>query len=217
MEQPDPVRALLADSDKDARAALCVALEAAGFVVAAEAEDAASAIRAAVHEKPELCLVDLDLRGDGLNAIAVITRRQRGATVVALNGSADGNRMVAALDRGASGYLLKEMSADELSRSLRAALKGEPAIPRSMVPTLIAHVRSRPPRRIALPDGPGVELTAREWDVAALARNDLSTGEIALRLGLSPVTVRRHLASIASKLGAVNRAEAVRLLKLFGR
>jgi two-component system, NarL family, nitrate/nitrite response regulator NarL len=217
MEQPNPVRALLADSDEDARAALCVALEAAGFVIAAEAEDAASAIRAAAHEKPELCLVDLDLRGDGLKAIAVITRRQRAATVVALSGSADGNRMVAALDRGASGYLLKEMSADELSRSLRAALKGEPAIPRNMLPTLIEHVRSRPQRRISLPDGHGVELTVREWDVAALVRDDLTTSEIARRLGLSPVTVRRHLASIAAKLGAANRTEAVRLLKLVGR
>jgi DNA-binding NarL/FixJ family response regulator len=217
MEHPDPVRVLLADSDQESRSALHAALEAGGFVVAAESEDAASAIRDAAREKPELCLVDLDLRGDGLNAIATITRRLRAATIVALSAVADGNRMVAALDRGASGYLLKNMPPDELSRSLRAALKGEPAIPRSMVPTLIEHVRSRPQRRITLPDGPGVELTAREWDVAALARNDLSTGEIARRLGLSPVTVRRHLASITAKLGAANRTEALRLLKLLGR
>jgi DNA-binding NarL/FixJ family response regulator len=217
MDQPEAARVLIADSDQDSRAALRAALEAGGFVVAAEAHDAVSAIGAAVREKPDLCLVDLDLRGDGLNAVAAITRRLRAAPIVALSDAADGSRLVAALDRGASGYLLKDMPPDELCRSLRAALRGEPAIPRSMVPTLIDHVRSRPQRRISLPDGPDVELTAREWNVAVLARSDLSTVEIAHRLGLSPVTVRRHLASITAKLGAPNRAEAVRLLKLVER
>lgn len=217
MSQSDAVRVLLADADEESRATLRAALEHDGFVVCAEADDATSAAGAAAGERPDLCLVDLDLPGGGLSAVATIAQRQQASIVVVLSASPNGDGMVAALERGASGYLLKDMPPDELCRSLRAALRGEPAIPRSMVPALIDHVRSRPQRRISLPDGPGVELTAREWDVAVLARNDLSTVEIAHRLGLSPVTVRRHLASITAKLGAPSRAEAVSLLKLAGR
>jgi DNA-binding NarL/FixJ family response regulator len=85
-----------------------------------------------------------------------------------------------------------------------------------MLPALIEQVRGRPQRQIALPDGP-VELTVREWDVAELLRDGLSTAEIAGRLGVSPVTVRRHMGSVLRKLGAPDRQAAVRALRVSGR
>jgi non-specific serine/threonine protein kinase len=93
---------------------------------------------------------------------------------------------------------------------------GEPALSRAMVPALIRHVRGRPQRRISMPDGP-VELTAREWDVAELLRDGLNTVEVGHRLGVSPVTVRRHAASLMHKFGAADRQAVVRVLKMFAR
>jgi DNA-binding NarL/FixJ family response regulator len=78
------------------------------------------------------------------------------------------------------------------------------------------QVRSRPRRQITMPEGP-VELTAREWEVSTLLRNGFTTREIAGRLGLSPVTVRRHVSSILKKLGAGDRQAAVRTLTLSDR
>jgi DNA-binding NarL/FixJ family response regulator len=77
-------------------------------------------------------------------------------------------------------------------------------------------VRSRPERRIQMQEGP-VELTAREWEVSMLLRNGFTTREIAVRLGLSPVTVRRHVSSVLKKLGARDRQAAVRVLTLSDR
>jgi DNA-binding NarL/FixJ family response regulator len=73
-----------------------------------------------------------------------------------------------------------------------------------------------PKRQVSMPTGP-VILTAREWDVAELLRDGFNTVEISQRLGISPVTVRRHIASILKKLGTANRTAAVRALKLFAR
>jgi DNA-binding NarL/FixJ family response regulator len=108
------------------------------------------------------------------------------------------------------------MPSGELAKTLRAARNGEPALSRAMLPALIQQVRGRPQRRLALPGGP-VELTVREWDVAELLRDGLNTAEIAGRLGVSPVTVRRHMASVLKKLGTPDRQAAVRALRASGR
>src|SRR5438067_12408518 len=105
------------------------------------------------------------MRGNGLNAIAAVARRSPATAIVVLTVSPDAADLLAALERGASGYLLKGMPSGELAKTLRAARNGEPALSRAMLPALIEQVRGRPPRRIALPHG-RIELTVREWDVA---------------------------------------------------
>jgi DNA-binding NarL/FixJ family response regulator len=207
---------LIGDTNAAFRAGIRAALEPAGFVIVAEAADTTSTVAAAVTTRPDICLIDIDMVGNGMNAVAAIARRVPGSTIVVLTTSSDSADLLAALKRGASGYLLKGIPAEGLAKTLLAARLGEPALSRAMVPALIDQVRNRTQRRITLPDGP-IELTGREWDVAELLRDGLTTVEIARRLSLSPVTVRRHAASLLKKLGVPNRAAAVRALKMFGR
>jgi DNA-binding NarL/FixJ family response regulator len=124
--------------------------------------------------------------------------------------------VVNAFTRGASGYLLKGISGDRLATTLRAAHRGEPALARSLVPHLVTEIRRGSGRRLALPGGP-VTLTPREWEVGELLCDELSTAEIADRLGLSPVTVRRHVGLLLHKLGAQSRQVAVDLLRAHRR
>ena len=188
------------------------ALEGDGFVIVAEASDAVSAVSAAARHRPDICLVDAALRGNGLNAVATIARRSPAITIVVLAIASDSAGLLDALERGASGYLLKGISPDELAKALRATRRGEAALSRAMLPALIDQIRGRPQRRLTMPEGRGT-LTLREWEVAEFLRDGLSTGEIAGRLGLSPVTIRRHVSSVLKKLGAPDRQAAVRVLK----
>jgi len=207
-----PISILIGDSDAAFRRRVRAALEADGFVIVAEARDASSAVSAAARHRPDICLVDAALRGNGLNAIAAIARESPAIVIVVFATSSDSAGLVAALQRGASGYLLKSIASDELGKALRATRQGEAALSRAMLPVLIDQVRARSRRRVTLPEGRS-ELTGRESDVAALLSDGLSTGEIAGRLGLSPVTVRRHVGSMVRKLGAADRQAAVRVLK----
>jgi two-component system nitrate/nitrite response regulator NarL len=208
---PGAISVLIADPQSAFRAGIRAALEADGFVVVAEAADAAATVSNAVNTRPDICLLEVVMPGNGLNAIAAIARRSPATTIVVLTVSSDHEDVLAALERGASGYLLKGTPAGELAKTLRAARNGEPALSRAMLPALIQQVRGRPRRRIALPEGP-VELTVREWDVAELLRDGLNTAEIAVRLGVSPITVRRHMAAVLKKLGVPDRQAAVRAL-----
>lgn len=191
-------------------------LERRGFTVVAEASTVDDALALAVREDPDLCLVGMQLPGGGLAAVARIVKAVPATAVVVLAAEAADGDVVAALERGALGYLQEDLGDDDLAASLRAAARGEPALSRALVPLLVDHVRRGTRRRVVLPSGV-VQLTAREWDVGELLRDGHPTREIAERLGLSPVTVRRHVALLLKKLGAPDRSAAVELLKLFSR
>jgi DNA-binding NarL/FixJ family response regulator len=166
--------------------------------------------------RADICLIELELPGDGLLAIGRIARSSPETLIVVLSRSERAEDVVNAFTRGASGYLLKGISGERLAASLGAAHRGESAVSRSLVPFLVDEVRRGSERRIALPGGP-VTLTRREWEVGGLLDEGLSTGEIADRLGVSPVTVRRHVGLLLQKLGAETRDEAVELLRAHGR
>jgi DNA-binding NarL/FixJ family response regulator len=191
------------------------ALEAHGFVVVAEAGDAAQAIASAVRLRPDLCLLEIELPGGGLSAIARIARAAPRALIIVLSRSSRAEDVVTAVSRGASGYLLKGLSGERLASTVRAALAGEPAVSRSLVPHLVEEIRRESVRRLTLQDG-AVTLTPREWEVGELLVAENSTAEIAERLGVSPVTVRRHVGELLRKLGAESREEAVETLRAFG-
>lgn len=205
---------LVADGNPLRRAGVREGLEAYGLEVVAAAADAASAVAAAEQVRPDICLIDLDLPGSAMSAISQIATRLPSATIVVLADAPNPAEMIAALERGASGYLLREIGDHDLARSLRAAHEGEPAVPRALVSHLLDHVRSGPRGRAA--GGGPVALTPREWDVAGLVQAGLPTEEIAARLGLSPVTVRRHISSLLRKSGAARRSELADALRTFG-
>jgi len=207
---------LIADNKPPLRRGVRDALEADGFVVVAEAADAATAIAAATRLRPDICLIEPELPGEGFNAIGRIAKASPKTLIVVLSEADRAEDVVAAFTRGASGYLLKGLSGERLASTLRAALHGEPALSRSLVPYLVDEVRRGSVRRLVLPSG-SVTLTSREWEVGELLRDGQSTAEIAERLGVSPVTVRRHVSLLLQKIGAKSREDAVETLRTYGR
>jgi two-component system, NarL family, nitrate/nitrite response regulator NarL len=207
---------LIADADAAYRRGVRSALERHGFVVVAETDDAASAAAIASRLRPDICLLELELPGDGLNALARIAKAAPRTLVVVLTESDRADDVVTAFARGASGYLLKGIGGNQLATTLRAAYEGEPPLSRSLVPHLVDEIRRGSTRRVALPGGV-VTLTPREWEVGEMLREGLSTAEIADRLGVSPVTVRRHVGLLLRKLGAEDREDAVEMLRTHGR
>jgi DNA-binding NarL/FixJ family response regulator len=161
-------------------------------------------------------VIEIELPVEGLNAIGRIARASPETLIVVLSRSDHSEDVVTAFARGAAGYLLKGISGERLASTLRGAYHGEPPLSRSLVPYLVDEIRRGSIRRITLPSGP-VTLTPREWEVGQLLREGRSTTEIAEVLGVSPITVRRHVGLLLTKLGAENRDAAVELLRAYGR
>ena len=178
-----------------------------------EAADAASAVDAAVRERPDVCLLGLDALGQGLSAANEIAARVPTAAVILLTNRLDEEEFMAAMRAGASGYLTNSLDPARLTHVVEGAVRGEPAVPRKFVSRLLDELRARERRRSVVIEGRGrVALTTREWDVVELLLRSATTAEIAAELGVAPVTVRRHLGSVEQKLGVTTRAEVVELL-----
>jgi DNA-binding NarL/FixJ family response regulator len=205
---------LIADDHPPTRAGIRSSLEADGFVVCEEVADAPSAVEAAIRERPDLCLLDIHMPGNGISAAREISTRVPETAVVVLTVSRNDDDVFDALRAGASGYLLKDMDAARLPVALKGVLKGEAALPRRLVARLVDEFRERGrQRRVPILAERGALLTSREWEVLELMRTGLTTAQISERLFISPTTVRSHVAAILRKLGAADRQAALRLLE----
>jgi DNA-binding NarL/FixJ family response regulator len=185
------------------------------FEICAEAQDAAGAVQAALHERPDVCLLDLSMPGGGMAAVWEIASRLPEAKIVILTVSDNDASLFAALRAGVHGYLLKTMDLNRLPDTLDGVRHGEAAMQRTLVARVLDHFHRREPRWREVA-GAGRErwrLTSREWEVLDLLAQGLSTAEIAERLVLSPSAVRVHVASIVRKLGVPDRAAAVELFR----
>lgn len=190
-----------------------VALERSGdFRVCAEAADANAAVEAAKRTRPDVCILDINMPGNGIAAASQITSALPDTAVVMLTVSRQDDDLFDALRAGASGYLLKGMDEARLGETLQRVLAGEAMLPGTLVARLVEEFRDRETRRIAVPDGQSARLTGREWDVLELMRKGASTTEIAERLFVSTTTVRSHVSTILRKLGVPTREAAIRLL-----
>jgi DNA-binding NarL/FixJ family response regulator len=178
-----------------------------------EAADAKSAVSAAVRDRPDVCLLGLELDGQSLHVVSEIISKVPSAAVILLTDRLDEEEFMAAVRAGASGYLTQSLDPKRLPYVVRGALRGEPAVPRKFVSRLLDELRTRERRRsVVLADRGRVSLTTREWEVVELLLRSASTSEIATQLGVAPVTVRRHVGSVERKLGVSTRAEVVALL-----
>lgn len=176
--------------------------------------DARAAVEAARRERPDVCLLDIHMPGDGIRAAETIARELPVTAVVMLTVSRTDRDLFDALRAGASGYLLKDIDPARLPLALHGVLDGEAALPRRLVALLIEEFRERKRRRrIPLVGRRSVELTDREWEVLELMRRGLTTQEIGDRLFISPVTVRTHVSAILRKLHVPTREAAVALLE----
>jgi DNA-binding NarL/FixJ family response regulator len=207
-------RVVIGASDPATLVGMRIALEAGDIAVAAEVQSLEDLVEAVERVSPDLCLVDVGLSGGGgLRAAAMVGLRAPTIPVVLLAEDADDQPFLDAIRVGAAGYVPKKIAPDRLARVVHAVLDGEPAIPRAMVSLLMAHYRARPARRQLPPRQGGADLTSREWEVLDFLRAGLSTRQIADRLFISEVTVRRHIGSVLKKLQVSTRADALRMLE----
>ena len=208
------VTVLLADDQVPARAGMKRALEPHGLRVVAEVSTAEDAVRMARARQPDLCVLSVALPGNGIDAARLIKRSLPATKIVMMTSSARDEDMLGALRAGADGYLLMSTPISRLPHAILAVAHGEAALPRAMTARLILEFRERGARRrVVLPDsGREVELTAREFEVLDRLRQRERTAEIAARLGISEVTVRRHAASVLQKLDMPNRRSAIEML-----
>ena len=203
---------MLADDHATARLGVRIALEEGDFEVVAEAVDARSAVAAVLEHRPDLCLLDVYMPGGGIAAAAELSEALPEMPIVMLSISDTNDDLFDALRAGACGYLLKDTDPQRLPYALSAVLKGEAPLPRVLTARLITEFRKHgKERRIADADGGLVTLSERESEVLELLRDDLTTKQIAERLGISPVTVRRHVSESLKKLRVPDRDAALRL------
>jgi two-component system NarL family response regulator len=215
--EPRPATVVLADDHAATREGVRLALEGRGFAVVADVGSADEAVKAAIAHRPALCVLDVYMPGSGISAARRIHEALPDTKIVVLTVSADENDLMDALAAGASGYLLKDTPASRLPVALHGVLAGEAALPRKLERRLIDEFRdpiTRVGRRrfMSRRAGRPPQLTTREWEVLELLSDDLSTTVVAQRLGISEVTVRRHISSAVRKLDVPNRASAVELL-----
>jgi len=170
--------------------------------VCAEAGDAGQAIRAAKREQPDVCLVGQDIPGGAIAAVRGMSRAAPDAAVVLLARSRDADDLLESIRAGAVGYVPGAVDAEKLRRVVKAIAADEAVVPRSMVRELLLELRG---------GGPGTDaLTTREAQVLGMLRRGQTTAEIAERLAIAPVTVRRHISQLVHKLGVEDRAALTR-------
>jgi DNA-binding NarL/FixJ family response regulator len=206
---------LVADDHAALRRGVRVALQNGDFRVVAECADAAAATEAAVRLRPDVCLLDIQMPGNGITAAREISARVPTSKIVMLTVSDDDADLFAAIQAGAISYLIKGSDPVRLGGALRSVLSGEAVLPPALVARLIAEFRRRNQRaeRLRELELDGIILTRREWDVLELLAEGRSTSEIAAVLYISPATVRSHVASTLKKLHAGSREEALRRLR----
>jgi len=206
MTSPSPrIRVLVVDDHAMVRRGLATFLKVFDDLeLAGEAASGQAAVQLCVQLKPDVVLMDMVMPDmDGASATRLIRRQSELIQVIALTSFTEEILVQSALQAGAIGYLLKDVSADELAQAIRAAHAGRATLSPEAAQALV-HAAGQPPK-------PGLDLTERERAVLALMVEGLNNTQIAARLTVSPSTVKSHVSSILSKLGVASRTEAVTL------
>lgn len=200
-----PIRVMLVDDHTMVRRGLAAFLTIYDDLeLAGEAESAESAIRLCAEIVPDVILMDMVMPDmDGAAATRVIRQQFPQIQILALTSFKEGKLVKNALEAGVIGYLLKDVSADDLARAIRAAHAGRVTLSPEAAQSLVIASN--------LSSAPGLDLTEREREVLALMIEGLNNTQIAGRLTISPSTVKSHVSNILSKLGAASRTEAVTL------
>ncbi|NKY46423.1 response regulator transcription factor [Nocardia cerradoensis] len=214
-ERREPLRVLVVDDQQVMREGLVALLGLVDEVsVVGAAADGEQALRAVAETDPDVVLMDLRMPVlDGVEATRRIAADHPGTAVLVLTTYADDASIVSALRAGARGYLTKDAGRVEIVAALRAAAAGQSTFDATVSQRLVDALIGESPRSEAVsapatpnPDG----LTARETEVVALIARGLSNAEIAAHLFVSPATVKTHINNAFAKIGARNRADAVR-------
>jgi two-component system response regulator DesR len=197
------IRVGIAEDQGMVLGALAALLEIEGDIsVIFQARNGKEALNAVLTQKPDVLITDIEMpEMTGLDVAVELKRRKTGTRVIILTTFARSGYLRRALEAGASGYLLKDMRAEELADAVRRVKQGL----RVVDPELAAESWGEPD-----------PLTDRERQVLRLAGDGMGSGDIAVQLSLSEGTVRNYLSEAISKLGAANRVEAARIARTKG-
>ena len=200
-----PIRVLLVDDHTMVRRGLVTFLKVFDDLqLVGEAESGEEAIQVCARVLPDVILMDMALPVmDGAAATRAIRQQFPQVQVIVLTSFKEGELIKNALEAGAIGYLLKDVSANELVDAIRAAHAGRATLSPEAAQALV-ETSNQPP-------APGLTLTEREREVLALMIEGLNNTQIAGRLTVSPSTIKSHVSSILAKLGVASRTEAVTL------
>jgi DNA-binding NarL/FixJ family response regulator len=200
---------VIADDQEIIRSGLRMVLESQGIDVIGEAANGVQAVDAARRLRPDVILMDIRMPVvNGIAATVTIVREQLPSRVLVLTTYDLDGLVYGALRAGAAGFLLKTTAPDRLVAGIELVAAGEALLAPSLTRRLIEeHVRG--PEPVVGTPAALSTLTVREVDVLRLVAAGLTNGDIAGRLGVSPVTVKTHVTRILAKLGAETRAQAV--------
>ncbi len=200
-----PIRVMLVDDHAMVRRGLAAFLKVFDDLqLAGEAESGEAAIQLCAEVVPDVILMDMVMPDmDGAAATRIIRKQFPQVQVIALTSYKEGDLVKNALEAGAIGYLLKDVSADDLAGAIRAAHSGRATLSPQAAQALV-ETANQPPL-------PGLDLTEREREVLVLMVEGLNNTQIAGKLMVSPSTVKSHVSNILSKLGVASRTEAVTL------
>jgi len=211
-----PVTMVLADDHRMVRESLKRSFVEHGFTVVGEADDGRQAVKLTTELRPRLVVMDITMpQLDGISACEQILAVCPNTRVVILTMHHDEEMLARAIRAGASGFLVKDCSVDELITACRLAAAGETVIAPQLKPHLLAQVRRSAQGQGVAPTGlkteakPAHRVTKRESEVLQLIADGCSTPEVANKLFISQKTVKNHLASIYQKLDARDRTQAV--------
>jgi DNA-binding NarL/FixJ family response regulator len=206
---------LIADDHQAIRRGVRDALESGGCDVVAEADTAYAAVDLARRVKPDACVLDIAMPGSGLWALREILAFAPDVRCIMLTVSDSSEDLFEALESGASGYLLKDVSPATVPQAIRAALDGDAVLSGRFTARAMDVLRGRHRRldKVVNAQGRPVSFTNREVEVLERLVAGMSTAEIATQLFVRQITVRRHIADAMHKLGVNTRVEAVELLR----
>lgn len=201
------IRILIADDHAVVRAGLRALLERHGhFRVVAEAATGEEAIQKAQENRPDVAVLDIRMPGvSGIEACRRIIQTVPGCRVVMLTSYAEDELLMAAIQAGASGYVLKRIGDNELVQAVERVSRGEGILDPAMTASVFTEVRKASQAQHA---AAFADLTPQEMAVLALVAEGLTNRQIAVKLYLGEGTVRNYVSSVLSKIGASNRAEA---------
>jgi DNA-binding NarL/FixJ family response regulator len=211
-EKEHALRLVIADDHTMLREGLRRSLEARGIDVLGEAGDGAEAVRLALDLKPDVILMDVSMPGmDGVEATRQIRQQIPDASIVMLTMHADHVVLVRALRAGASGYLVKDCTTDEIVNTIRQAASGDTTVSAGVAAAMLAQAKglAQAEPAPAMPASEEAIISKREEEVLQLIAEGASTTEVASRLYISVKTVKNHLASIYQKLDSRDRTQAV--------
>ena len=207
----EPIRVLICDDHALFRRGLIMVLEDEDTIeVVAEAENGREAVDMAENFAPDVVLMDVRMPGlDGIEATRRISETRPSARIIMLTVSDQEDDLFEAVKAGATGYLLKEISIEEVADAIRAVMNGQSLLSPSMATKLITEFGELAKRADQPADVPAPRLTARELEVLKLVAEGMSNKDVAAELTISENTVKNHVRNILEKLHLHSRMEAV--------